>query len=67
MNHHPLWTPLPHTAHALGRTVRHGGGTLVHQTADAFRLFTGRAPSTFHTLADFTGFAEITAAIQAHG
>ncbi|GAA2334104.1 shikimate dehydrogenase [Streptomyces kunmingensis] len=63
VNYHPLWTPLLHTAHALGCTVLHGGGMLVHQAADAFRLFTGRDPSTSHMLADF---AEITADVQAH-
>ncbi|MFJ9041106.1 hypothetical protein ACIRF8_31625 [Streptomyces sp. NPDC102406] len=63
INYHPLWTPLLHAAHAMGCSVFHGGNMLVHQAADAFRLFTGRKPSTSHMLADF---AEITADMQAH-
>ncbi|MFJ8827017.1 shikimate dehydrogenase [Streptomyces sp. NPDC102467] len=63
VNYHPLPTPLLATADARGCTVLHGGGMLVHQAADAFRLFTGRDPSVPHMLADF---AEMTAGIQAH-
>ncbi|MGW0903168.1 shikimate dehydrogenase [Streptomyces sp. NPDC002853] len=63
VNYHPLWTPLLQSAHAMGCNVFHGGNMLVHQAADAFRLFTGCKPFTSHMLADF---AEITADIQAH-
>lgn len=63
VNYHPLWTPLLHTAHAIGCTVFHGGDMLVHQAAEAFRLFTGREPFISCMLADF---AEITADVQAH-
>ncbi|WP_338703243.1 shikimate dehydrogenase [Streptomyces sp. Q6] len=63
INYHPLLTPLLHAAGAVGCTVFHGGSMLVHQAAEAFHLFTGRAPSVAHMLADF---AELTADGQAH-
>ncbi|WP_425826523.1 shikimate dehydrogenase [Streptomyces fractus] len=63
VNYHPLWSPLLQAASALGCPVFHGGSMLVHQAADAFRLFTGRNPFTSHMLADF---AELTADSQAH-
>jgi shikimate dehydrogenase len=63
LNYHPLRSPLLRAAGALGCPVLHGGGMLVHQAADAFRLVTGLEPRTSHMLADF---AELTAEVSAH-
>ncbi|MFI6875681.1 shikimate dehydrogenase [Streptomyces sp. NPDC050400] len=63
VNYHPLWTPLLTTAHALGCRALHGGGMLVHQAAESFRLFTGCEPHTSNMLGDF---ADLTAEVGAH-
>ncbi|MFJ9174101.1 shikimate dehydrogenase [Streptomyces sp. NPDC102360] len=63
VNYHPLWTPLLTTAHAMGCRVLHGGGMLVHQAAESFRLFTGCEPHTPRMLGDF---ADLTAEVGAH-
>jgi shikimate dehydrogenase len=48
----PLETELLRTARALGCRTLDGGGMAVFQAADAFRLFTGRAPHTDRMLDD---------------
>ena len=42
----PLWTPLLTAARAKGATVMTGRELAIYQSADAFELFTGLAPST---------------------
>jgi shikimate dehydrogenase len=49
----PLRTELLRAAHSRGCAVLPGGGMAVFQAADAFRLFTGRAPDSGRMLADF--------------
>ena len=54
----PLETELLRAARALGCRTLGGGGMVVFQAADAFRLFTGRSPHTelmLADLADLTG------------
>jgi shikimate dehydrogenase len=41
----PLWTPLLLAARSRGAHVMTGRELSIHQTVDAFRLFTGREPS----------------------
>jgi shikimate dehydrogenase len=41
----PLWTPLLQVARARGARVMTGRELSIHQTIDAFRLFTGHEPS----------------------
>jgi shikimate dehydrogenase len=41
----PLWTPLLTAARAKGAAVMTGRDLAIHQTADAFELFTGAVPS----------------------
>ncbi len=49
----PLETPLLEAARAKSCRVLDGGGMAVHQAADAFRLFTGRAPDIARMRATF--------------
>ncbi|GAA4811785.1 shikimate dehydrogenase [Streptomyces ziwulingensis] len=63
LRYRPVPTPLLRAGHALGCRVLHGGGVLVNEAADAFRLVTGLPPHTSHMFADF---AELTAGPQAH-
>ncbi|MBP2325926.1 shikimate dehydrogenase [Kibdelosporangium banguiense] len=49
----PLNTELVMTAHARGCGVLDGGGMVVFQAAEAFRLFTGRTPDTSRMLHHF--------------
>lgn len=43
--YYPLWTPLLLAAQKNGATVMTGRDLAIHQALDAFRLFTGLAPS----------------------
>ncbi|MET8150580.1 shikimate dehydrogenase [Actinoplanes sp. NPDC049668] len=54
----PLETGLLRAARAAGCRTLDGGGMVVHQAAEAFRLFTGRAPEVGRMLRHF---AELTA------
>ncbi|WP_414636208.1 shikimate dehydrogenase [Actinophytocola sp.] len=49
----PLDTELLRTARARGCRVLHGGRMLVHQAADALRIFTGRQPDADRMLRHF--------------
>jgi shikimate dehydrogenase len=54
----PLETPLLAAARAKNCRVLDGGGMAVHQAADAFRLFTGRAPDVSRMRATFAAFGD---------
>lgn len=54
----PLETALLAAARAKGCRVLDGGGMAVHQAADAFRLFTGRAPDVVRMRATFAAFGD---------
>ncbi|MFJ8463835.1 shikimate dehydrogenase [Streptomyces swartbergensis] len=58
----PLETELLRTARGLGCATLDGGGMAAFQAADAFRLFTGRAPDAARMLADL---AELAGAVGA--
>lgn len=62
----PLDTPLLQTARARGCRVLDGGGMVVHQAADAFRLFTGLEPDTDRMLTDFAALTAAPAVPYAH-
>jgi shikimate dehydrogenase len=54
----PLETDLLRQARDRGCRTLHGGGMVVYQAAEAFRLFTGRTPDAGRMFQDFTTFAE---------
>jgi shikimate dehydrogenase len=55
----PLETELLARARAKGCTVMGGGGMCVHQAAESFRLFTGRAPDVYRMRRTFAEAAAL--------
>jgi shikimate dehydrogenase len=55
----PLETGLLRAARARGCRTLDGGGMVVHQAAEAFRLFTGREPDVDRMLRDFAAHAGV--------
>jgi len=55
----PLETRLLAAARRRGCRTLDGGGMVVHQAAEAFRLFTGREPDVARMLRDFAAHTEV--------
>ncbi|MER7176378.1 shikimate dehydrogenase [Streptomyces mesophilus] len=60
----PLETALIRAARARGCAVLHGGGMVVFQAVDAFRIFTGREPDADRMLAHFTEITDQETAMR---
>ena len=54
----PLETELVRAARELGCRTLDGGGMVVHQAAEAFRLFTGHSPDVERMLRHFANLTE---------